>query len=219
MVDINGVPTPYSLTDDTQRGANSSYDILFKYMKVIDDKLVNEGTPKDNVMHLQGAVRLIRRALTEPNPALDLLNVFCIKFLKSNTVLIPYSFYPPKQFFAAYKLDYQDAEEAYEHSAFEVLAPFDIGASVHDDIDPILAVLSNIISRGLPSKASPFLEKVFSDTFGNTKESNPLGSIVSFSTTAALNNGVLPSISTTLPMIMTPLPGLTCSHGADGVRG
>ena len=84
-VDINGVTTPYSLTDDTQRGAESSYEILFKYMRVIDDDLVNEGTPKDNVMHLQGAVRLIRRALTEPNPALDLLNVFCIKFLKNKT--------------------------------------------------------------------------------------------------------------------------------------
>ena len=84
-VDINGIPTPYSLTDDTQRGAQSSFDILLKYMRVIDDALVNEGTPKDNVMHLQGAVRLIRRALTEPNPALDLLNVFCIKFLKNKT--------------------------------------------------------------------------------------------------------------------------------------
>lgn len=84
-VDINGVTTPFSLTDDTQRGAESSYEILFKYMRVIDDDLVNEGTPKDNVMHLQGAVRLIRRALTEPNPALDLLNVFCIKFLKNKT--------------------------------------------------------------------------------------------------------------------------------------
>lgn len=84
-VDINGETVPYSLTDDTQRGSFSSYDILFKYMRVIDDELVNEGTPKDNVMHLQGAVRLIRRALTEPNPALDLLNVFCIKYLKSNT--------------------------------------------------------------------------------------------------------------------------------------
>ena len=84
-VDINGITTPYSLTDDTQRGAKSSYEILFKYMRVIDDELVNEGTPKDNVMHLQGAVRLIRRALTEPNPALDLLNVFCIKFLKNKT--------------------------------------------------------------------------------------------------------------------------------------
>jgi ATP-dependent DNA helicase RecQ len=84
-VNINGITTPYSLTDDTQRGAVSSYEILFKYMRVIDDDLVNEGTPKDNVMHLQGAVRLIRRALTEPNPTLDFLNVFCIKFLKNKT--------------------------------------------------------------------------------------------------------------------------------------
>lgn len=106
------------------------------------------------------------------------IKCFRIEVVQGKPVLIPYSFYPPKQFFAAYKLDYQNAEEAHERSAFEVLAPFDIGASVHDDIDPILAVLSNIISRGLPSKASPFLEKVFSDTFGNTKESNPLGSIL-----------------------------------------
>ena len=106
------------------------------------------------------------------------IKCFRIEVVQGKPVLIPYSFYPPKQFFAAYKLDFQDAEETLEHSAFEVLAPFDIGASVHDDIDPILAVLSNIISRGLPSKASPFIEKVFSDTFGITKENNPLGSIV-----------------------------------------
>lgn len=106
------------------------------------------------------------------------IKCFRIEVVQGKPVLIPYSFYPPKQFFAAYKLDYQDAEKVHEHRAFEVLAPFDIGASVHDDIDPILAVLSNIISRGLPSKASPFLEKVFSDTFGITKENHPLGSIV-----------------------------------------
>ncbi len=84
-VDINGISTPFSLTDDTQKGVKSSYEILFQYMRVIDDDLVNESTPKDNIMHLQGAVRLIRRSLTEPNPALDLLNVFCIKFLKNKT--------------------------------------------------------------------------------------------------------------------------------------
>lgn len=84
-IDINGIATPYSLTDDTQRGAQSSFDIVFKYMKIIDDELVNDGTPKDNVMHLQGAVRLIRRSLTEANPTLDLLNVFCIYFLKNKT--------------------------------------------------------------------------------------------------------------------------------------
>lgn len=106
------------------------------------------------------------------------IKCFRIEVIQGKPVIIPYSFYPPKQFFAAYKLDYQDAEEAHESSAFEVLAPFDIGASIHDDIDPILAVLSNLISRGLPSKASPFLEKVFSEIYGITKENNPLGSIV-----------------------------------------
>ena len=106
------------------------------------------------------------------------IKCFKIEVVGGKPTLVPYSFYPPKQFFAAYKLDYQDAEEMLEHSAFEVLAPFDIGASVHDDIDPVLAVLSNLISRGLPTKASPFLERVFTETFEITEESNPLGSMV-----------------------------------------
>lgn len=45
-------------------------------------------------------------------------------------------------------------------TAFEVLAPFDIGASVYDDVNPILAVLNNIVERGLPTKASPWLENL-----------------------------------------------------------
>lgn len=81
--------------------------------------------------------------------------------------LVPLSYYPPKQFFGAYRLDAigdldkKDKEsEAYwkRMSSFEVLAPFDIGASIYEDIDPILAVLSNIITRGLPTKCSPFIE-------------------------------------------------------------
>lgn len=76
---------PFSLTDDTDRGRISSFDILFKYLRVIDDDVVgSSGSPKDNIKHLQGAVRLIRRALTEANPALDLLNVFCLFSLKVN---------------------------------------------------------------------------------------------------------------------------------------
>lgn len=35
----------------------------------------------DNIKHLQGAVRLIRRAIAEMNPVLNLLNVFCILYL------------------------------------------------------------------------------------------------------------------------------------------
>lgn len=48
-------------------------------------------------------------------------------------ILNPYSFYPPKQFFAAYRLDCQYKEDFNAFAAFEVLAPFDIGACVHDD--------------------------------------------------------------------------------------
>lgn len=73
---------PYSLTSDTEFGKVSSYDILFKYMNVVDDDIVgSSGSPKDNIKHLQGAVRLIRRSLTDSNPALDFLNVFCLLYL------------------------------------------------------------------------------------------------------------------------------------------
>ena len=73
---------PYSLTKDSNHGKHSSYDLLFKYMNVVDDKIVgSSGSPKDNIRHLQGAVRLIRRALTDSNPALDFLNVFCLLYL------------------------------------------------------------------------------------------------------------------------------------------
>ncbi len=34
-----------------------------------------------NIKHLHGAVRLIRRSLTDTNPALDMLNVYCLLFL------------------------------------------------------------------------------------------------------------------------------------------
>lgn len=73
---------PYSLTSDTDHGKISSYDILFKYMKVVDDDVVgSSGSPKDNIKHLQGAVRLIRRSLTDSNPTLDFLNVYCLLYL------------------------------------------------------------------------------------------------------------------------------------------
>jgi ATP-dependent DNA helicase RecQ len=53
-------------------------------MRVIEDEIVGVGTPKDNVKHLLGAVRLVRRALTDKNPTLNFLNVFCILFLKAD---------------------------------------------------------------------------------------------------------------------------------------
>ena len=73
---------PFSLTDESNRGRSWSYDMLFKYMRVIDDDVVGSSSPKDNIKHLQGAVRLIRRAVTDSNPVLDFLNVYCLLYLK-----------------------------------------------------------------------------------------------------------------------------------------
>lgn len=81
-----GKEIPYSLKDDTNVDFHSqdeitSFDIVRKYMRVVDPEIVNNDSQKDNVKHLQGAIRLIRRAAPEMNPALSLLNIFCILFL------------------------------------------------------------------------------------------------------------------------------------------
>ena len=73
----------YSLMLDTDEGKDSADWILFKYLKIINDA-VEDGTPIDNVKHLQGAVRLLRRSLTDENPTLSLLSSFCIFFLGTN---------------------------------------------------------------------------------------------------------------------------------------
>lgn len=73
--------TPYSLLVDSEEGKRSDTDTVFKYLRVIEDELVGTGTPLDNVRHLYGAVRLISRSLTDTNPTLYLLEVFCLAYL------------------------------------------------------------------------------------------------------------------------------------------
>lgn len=77
---------PFSLKDDTNYDIHSESEIsdfglVKKYMRVVDPDIVNNDSQKDNIKHLQGAVRLIRRAIVEMNPVLNLLNIFCILFL------------------------------------------------------------------------------------------------------------------------------------------
>ncbi len=72
---------PFSLLVDSDKGKVSSFELLFKYMKVIEPEIYGIGTPKDNIKHLQGAVRLIRRAVTNENPMLSMLSVFCYLYL------------------------------------------------------------------------------------------------------------------------------------------
>ena len=72
---------PFSLVEDTEGGKKSDESILFKYLRVIDDDIVGFGTPLDNIKHLYGAVRLISRSLTDSNPALYLLEAFCLAYM------------------------------------------------------------------------------------------------------------------------------------------
>ena len=79
----------YSLTDDTNEGKNSTTDILFKYMSVVDDEWIRNhseigSTQIDNAKHLYGAVRLIRRNSIVDNPTIYLLGAFCLMFLGTN---------------------------------------------------------------------------------------------------------------------------------------
>lgn len=101
--------------------------------------------------------------------------------------LIFVDYYQPKQFHAAYQLDAvckalksvdkNKLDGLHKNiSDFEVQTPFDIGASIYEDVHPILAVLNNIITRGLPTKASPFLESAFAD-LGNQLLEDRLGGI------------------------------------------
>ena len=78
--------TPFSLKDDTNYDIHSESEIsdfglVKKYMRVVDPDIVNNDAQVDNIKHLHGAVRLIRRATAEMNPVLNLLNIFCILFL------------------------------------------------------------------------------------------------------------------------------------------
>lgn len=101
--------------------------------------------------------------------------------------LIFVDYYQPKQFHAAYQLDAvckalksvdkNKLDGLHKNiSDFEVQTPFDIGASIYEDVHPILAVLNNIITRGLPTKASPFQESAFAD-LGNQLLEDRLGGI------------------------------------------
>lgn len=77
---------PFSLKDDTSHDIHSqdeitNFNLVRKYMRVVDAEIVNNDSQMDNIKHLQGAVRLIRRAIADMNPVLNLLNVFCILYL------------------------------------------------------------------------------------------------------------------------------------------
>jgi superfamily II DNA helicase RecQ len=115
--------------------------------------------------------------------------VFKIERFDTESILVRYN--PAKQFHAAYRLDCirdifntdelttqrEKVDSLFKYlSSFEVSTPFDIGASIYDDVHPLFAVLNNIIVRGLPTKASQFIEEAFA-LYGNERQEDSLGGI------------------------------------------
>lgn len=98
--------------------------------------------------------------------------------------------YPSVQFFAGYQLDsVSNALSGNEElksrvtqllsslSMFDVDVSYDLNAAVYDDAHPLLATLNNMIVRGLPTKASPYVENAFRDSFGITSEQTNSGQL------------------------------------------
>ncbi len=75
---VNG--KDYSLMEDTDQLGKDGFDIVRKYINVIDPSIDNSGSEVDNVKHLYGATLLCLRAHPD-NAALQLLRTFCITFL------------------------------------------------------------------------------------------------------------------------------------------
>lgn len=114
------------------------------------------------------------------------MQLLIFKYVSGKSYVIQIEYYPPVQFFAGGELDCvrnvrcgfseDEADKWKTQMAFEVAAPFDLGASVYDDVHPILGVLNNIVTRGLPTRTSPFIEDVFS-CFGNFLIHDELGGV------------------------------------------
>lgn len=76
--EVNG--KPYSLKDDTDIEGKDGFDVVKKYIEIINPVNDNSGSEVDNVKHLYGATLLCLRAHPD-NAALQLLLAYCITFL------------------------------------------------------------------------------------------------------------------------------------------
>ena len=128
------------------------------------------------------------------------LRVFCKTFAQTETVQnirkrIEES-QKKQQFFAGYILDavaeeYKgtDIEEITEE-LFNSLSAFDVKSNLpldtNSECNSKLAIIANIISRGLPTKAPIYLENLFSEIYGISKKPEE-GSILEFPSTHKIN--------------------------------
>lgn len=166
-------------------GRSHRLDAFYNYFNI-----VNTPTVFSNIQKSENKLQLIAEDAHLKDVARKYtLKLKVFKFEKDKVYYFPIKYYPAVQFHAGYYLDClkNQLDELSSLSDFEVSAPFDIGASVYEDVDPILAVLNNIITRGLPTKASPFMETKFA-SFGNTAKQNDFGSIVFENKNVDVNN-------------------------------
>ena len=156
-------------------GRSHRLDAFYNYFNIVNTPTVfSNAETSDNQLQLlaeDAHLKDVARKYT--------LKLKVFKFERNTVYYIPIDYYPAVQFHAGYYLDClkNQRTELSLLSDFEVSAPFDIGASVYEDVNPIIAVLNNIITRGLPTKASPFIENNFA-SLGNTAQQNDLGSII-----------------------------------------
>lgn len=75
---VNG--KPYSLKDDTDIDGSDGFDVVQKYIEIINPTNDNSGSEIDNIKHLYGATLLCLRAHPD-NAALQLLLAYCITVL------------------------------------------------------------------------------------------------------------------------------------------
>ena len=101
-----------------------------------------------------------------------------------------------QQFFAGYILDAVEEEykstdiEGETEGLYHSLSSFDVKSNIpldnNTDCDSKLAVLANIISRGLPTKAPIYIEELFSEHFNISKRTEE-GSSIRFSSNHAIS--------------------------------
>lgn len=87
--------------------------------------------------------------------------------------IIKYNYFPASQFRACFALECVKpmVEDFTTHTYFDVYAPYELGAIISDDVEPIFAVLNNIVCRGLPTKPSLKVENVLSEKLSYSEAS------------------------------------------------
>lgn len=152
---------PFSLKDDTDvdsEGDITRFDLVRKYMRVVDAEIVNNDSQMDNIKHLQGAVRLIRRAVSEMNPVLNLLNVFCILYLgqEGNDMLEEELYNDYKAVFKLYMSDGKSSQiEEFtkllvEHNALkdkEYMGKIQLAIQLEDHANEINKIVNKYIAK------------------------------------------------------------------------